>query len=168
LHTLVEAVPLVLSECPQARFVIAGRGSQLASLRQRVQEMGLGSAVRFPGFISDAERDRLYAVSDAAMFPSLYEPFGIVALEAMAARCPVIVSAVGGLHEIVRCCETGLTVYPEDPASLSWGILKVLAEPERAQEWAAAAYRMVRQDYNWDRIAELTVSAYHRARKGSV
>jgi len=168
LHTLVEAVPLVLSECPQARFVIAGRGSQLASLRRRVAELGLGSKVLFPGYISDVERDRLYEVSDAAIFPSLYEPFGIVALEAMAARCPVIVSEVGGLQEVVRCGETGLTVHPDDPASLSWGILKALAEPEQAQARAAAAYQVVRQEYNWDRIATLTVASYYRAQRESM
>jgi len=114
LHVLLEAVPRVLARCPQTRFVVAGNGSELERLRCCAGALGIASRVLFAGLVSDEDRDRLYRVADAAVFPSLYEPFGIVALEAMAARCPVIVSRVGGLQEVVRCCETGITVYPGD------------------------------------------------------
>lgn len=163
LHVLLEAVPRVLAQCPQTQFVIAGRGGELEHLRRRAVGLGIASKVLFIGFISDEDRDRLYRVAEAAVFPSLYEPFGIVALEAMAARCPVIVSEVGGLKEVVRCCETGMTVCPGNAESLAWGILQTLTQPERAQAWAAAAYRLVREEYDWDRIAALTVAVYERA-----
>ena len=68
-------------------------------------------------------------VADCAVFPSLYEPFGIVALEAMAAGCPVVVSDVGGLSEVVEMHETGIKVHPNDPQSLAWGILYTLQNP---------------------------------------
>jgi len=161
-HTLVDAAPRVLAEFPLAKFVIAGRGSELERLRRRAWELGVGPKVLFAGFISDDDRDRLFHVASAAVFPSLYEPFGIVALEAMAARCPVIVSEVGGLKEVVRHGETGITVYPDNPESLAWGILHTLMWPDWAEARAAAAYRMVREEYNWDRIATRTLAVYER------
>ncbi|MDH7486036.1 MAG: glycosyltransferase family 4 protein [Anaerolineae bacterium] len=162
-HVLLEAAPRVLAQCPQTRFVVAGNGGELEHLRGRAGALGIASRVLFTGLISDDDRDRLYRVADAAVFPSLYEPFGIVALEAMAARCPVVVSAIGGLQEVVRCYETGITVYPGNADSLAWGILQVLTQPEQAQTWAAAAYRLVREQYHWDRLAALTVAVYERA-----
>jgi len=161
-HTLVNAMPRVLAQFPQAKFVIAGRGSELDSLRRRAWELGVGPKVLFTGFISDDDRDRLFRVASVAVFPSLYEPFGIVALEAMAAKCPVVVSEVGGLKEVVCHGETGVTVHPDDPESLAWGILHTLTRPDWAQARAAAAYRMVREEYNWDRIAARTLAVYER------
>jgi glycogen(starch) synthase len=105
-------------------------------------------------------------VADAAVFPSLYEPFGIVALEAMAARCPVVVSEVGGLKEVVQCCEGGLTVQPGNPDSVAWGIVRALTEEDEARELAEAGYRKVCEEYNWDHIAALTIAAYARAQPG--
>jgi glycosyltransferase involved in cell wall biosynthesis len=114
----------------------------------------------FTGFIADEDRDRLFRVADCAVFPSLYEPFGIVALEAMAGKCPVVVTEVGGLQEVVQHAETGITVYPDDPGSLAWGILHTLQHPM----WSAArvenAYRVVREEFNWERIARLTRGVY--------
>ncbi len=121
-EVLVRAAPLVLAQVPQAKFVIAGKGPELERLRQLVGELDLASKVLLVGFIDDDTRNRLYRVADVAVFPSLYEPFGIVALEAMAARTPVVVSEVGGLKEVVRHAETGITIYPNDVASCAWVI----------------------------------------------
>ena len=101
-------------------------------------------------------------VADCAVFPSLYEPFGIVALEAMAAGTPVVVSDVGGLSEVVDMHETGIKVYPNDPRSLAWGILHTLKNPQWAAQRVQNAQRVVRQEYNWHRIAEMTVKTYER------
>ena len=78
----------------------------------------------------------------------------------MAAKCPVIVSAVGGLGEVVSHEANGITVYPDSVQSLAWGILRSLQSPKAAKAWAARAYRMVRQDYSWDRIAQRTIDVY--------
>ena len=133
-HLIVQAAPRVLAEIPQTKFVIAGTGGLGDQLRQRVQELGIADQVNIAGFVSDDDRNRLLKVADAAVFPSLYEPFGIVALEAMAARCPVIVSSVGGLAEVVQHHVTGTTVYPDNVESLAGGILHTLAHPD----WARA------------------------------
>lgn len=162
LHVLVEAVPRVLAEHPQAKFVIAGTGPLLGALRNRAWGLGVGEKVLFTGFIADDDRDRLYKVASCAVFPSLYEPFGIVALEAMAAKTPVVVTEVGGLKEVVQHGETGVTVYPDDVASLSWGINHTLARPDWAAQRVEKAHKMVLQEYTWESIAARTVKVYER------
>jgi glycogen(starch) synthase len=161
-HVLVEAVPKVLAEYPQAKFVIAGTGGMLDTLRERAAALGVSSKIIFSGFISDEDRNRLYRVADCAVFPSLYEPFGIVALEAMAARVPVVVSEVGGLRQVVQHGETAITVYPDDAGSLAWGILHTLQHPEWAAMRVENAYLIVAREYNWDHIAERTIEVYGR------
>lgn len=161
-ETLVRAVPLVLKDFPQAKFVIAGTGPHLETVQRLAWELGVGPKVLFTGRISDEDRNRLFKVADCAVFPSLYEPFGIVALEAMAAKCPVVVSEVGGLKEVVQHAETGITVYPGDPNSVAWGILHTLQHPEWTRLRVENAYRKVLEEYNWPRIAGLTIGVYQR------
>jgi len=161
-HLIVEAAPRVLAQIPHTKFIIAGTGSMSEQIKRRALELGVADRVVAAGFISDAERNRLLKVADAAVFPSLYEPFGIVALEAMAAKCPVIVSDVGGLSEVVRHDVTGVTVYPGNVESLAWGILHTLLDPAAAKARAERAYRMAKEEYSWDRIAERTIKVYER------
>ncbi|HOU25057.1 MAG TPA: glycosyltransferase family 4 protein, partial [Anaerolineae bacterium] len=114
------------------------------------------------GFIPDEDRDGLYRMASCAVFPSLYEPFGIVALEAMAARVPVVVSLAGGLQEVVRHSETGITVHPDNPVSLAWGINHTLARPDWARQRAENAYQVVLSEFNWQKIARETLAVYSR------
>lgn len=162
-HVLVDAWSQVLTQFPQARLVIAGAGDYLDALRDRTHRTGLTDFVLFTGRISDDERDRLYHAADAAVFPSLYEPFGIVALEAMAAKCPVVVAHAGGLAEVVKLHETGLTVYPNNADSLAWGILHTLAHPDWSRQRASNAFHEVCTRYNWHAIAHSTLDVYRQA-----
>jgi glycosyltransferase involved in cell wall biosynthesis len=159
---LLRSVPLVLAKVPLARFVVAGTGPERERMLGLVRDLALADRVLLPGFVSDAERNRLYKVADCAVFPSLYEPFGIVALEAMAAKAPVVVSETGGLREVVRHGETGITIYPNSPESCAWGIIHTLAHPEWARQRAENAYREVLTVYNWDTIASQTLEVYER------
>jgi glycosyltransferase involved in cell wall biosynthesis len=159
---LIRAAPLVLREFPDATFVLAGRGPELRRLRELAETLGLGSKITFAGFISDEDRNRLFRVADCAVFPSLYEPFGIVALEAMAANVPVVVSQVGGLKEVVQHAETGITIYPGNPASCAWGILHTLQHPHWASRRVENARRVVRSIYSWETIAAQTEVVYRR------
>lgn len=161
-HRLVEATPKILAECPQARIIIAGKGPEGDNLRQQAQHLGVADRVNFVGFISDEERNCFYRAAACAVFPSLYEPFGIVALEAMALHCPVVASDVGGLSEIVNHTENGVTIYPDDATSVAWGVLRVLKHPNWANRHADSAYRYVEQLFNWPRIARLTRAVYRR------
>jgi glycosyltransferase involved in cell wall biosynthesis len=162
LHVLVAGAPSILAQQPEAKFVIAGKGPELEALRSQAWHLGVGEKILFTGFISDEDRDRLFKLADCSVFPSLYEPFGIVALEAMAARSPVVVSQVGGLQEVVEHAETGITVYPDDPGSLAWGIVHTLQHPAWARMRVESAYRTVVEEYNWPRIARLTLGVYQQ------
>lgn len=159
---LIRSAPQVLAHLPETKFLIAGRGPELDAMRALVAELGLEHKVVLLGFISDEDRNRLLKLADCAVFPSLYEPFGIVALEAMAARTPVVASEVGGLREVVQHAETGITIYPGDVASCAWGILHTLQHPEWAAMRVANALEKVRTIYNWDVIAGQTLAVYQR------
>jgi glycosyltransferase involved in cell wall biosynthesis len=119
----------------------------------------------FTGYLPDEERDRLFEVADVAVFPSLYEPFGIVALEAMVHRCPVVVAAAGGLAEVVKLHETGMTSHPGSAESLAWAVVETL----RHRDWAIAradnAFDEVRELYSWPRIARETTEVYRRVQQ---
>lgn len=159
---LVEAVPRVLEEVPAACFVIGGSGPMAARLENRVQELGLAGRVRLTGFLSYEQRDRLYMVADCTVFPSRYEPFGIVALEAMAAGTPVVVSHVGGLGSVVTNGVTGITVDPEDVEALAWGIIRTLQDPQEARQRAERALNTVLERFTWPLIARQTLDAYRQ------
>lgn len=161
-HELIEAVPRVLARDPSVKFVIAGRGALLDALRQRAEDLGVAHRVAFAGYLSDYERDCLYKVADVAVFPSLYEPFGIVALEAMAAKCPVIVSDVGGLGEVVDNGITGIKITSDNLDALVNAMLNVLQYPSQARERAENGYAVVCHEFGWDLAARRTVALYER------
>lgn len=164
-HRLVQAAPRILAECPDARILIAGRGPEAEYLQQQARDLGVAERVNFIGFISDEERNLIFGSAACAVFPSLYEPFGIVALEAMAFNCPVVVSEVGGFAEIVKHTETGVTVYPDDANSIAWGVLHTLQHPDLARTYAVKARQSIDQVFNWPRVAELTASVYRHVLK---
>ncbi|HEX8229230.1 MAG TPA: glycosyltransferase family 4 protein [Chloroflexia bacterium] len=161
LSVLVDSVPQVLREWPDAKFVVAG-GGYVEELRAKARALGVSDNIIFPGRVSDEVRDGLFKVANVAVFPSLYEPFGIVALEAMSAGTPVVVTEVGGLPEVVELHRTGLTVKPNDPVSLAWGILHTLANPEWSATRASNAGHVARAEFNWARIADQTTRVYRR------
>jgi len=162
-HRLIEAMPRILHECPSARLVVAGKGPEADNLQHLANHLGVAHRVALVGFITDDDRNRLFKIANCAMFPSLYEPFGIVVLEAMALGCPVVVSDVGGFSEMVTHKVTGITTYPDDPQSIAWGILRILQHPRWARQHANEALKTVEEKFNWDRIARLTKEVYQRS-----
>lgn len=161
-HVLLDAWQRVAAQRP-ARLVIAGGGPQATALAAHAAALGLGERVQLVGRISDDTRDRLYRVADAAVFPSLYEPFGIVALEAMAHGCPVVVTRTGGLQGIVQAHETGILVEPGNTDSLAWGILHTLEHPQWARERARNALHAIVQHYTWAQVARQHAAVYGQA-----
>lgn len=159
LHVLIRAMPRILAEHPNTRLLVAGKnGEQYWPL---AYELGVEKSVDFLGFVSDDERDCLYTIVDAAIFPSLYEPFGIVALEAMAAGANVIASGVGGLGEVIRHKENGLTVYANDPMSIVWAVSQTFSDPVAAAERRRRAEAEIEDLYSWPHIAEQTATLYN-------
>ncbi len=161
-HVLLDAVPRVLADEPRARFVIAGDGYYAGVLREKASNMELGHAVSFAGRISDQERDALYAGADVVVFPSLYEPFGIVALEGMARGTPVVASDTGGLAEVIQHEQTGIKVYPGSAESLAWGIKRVLCDPGLRDFISRRGREEALIRFGWDAAAASTRSVYRR------
>jgi glycogen synthase len=159
IHILINAVPKILAKT-DAKFVIVGSGYMQEQLSTIVKSMGLEHKVLFTGFVDEENLLKLQKVSDVSVVPSLFEPFGIVALEAMAAKSPVVVSDTGGLSEIVEHDETGVKVYPNNTDSLAWGIVKILTDAAYAKHLRENAYKKILERYDWDKIAQQTIRMY--------
>jgi glycosyltransferase involved in cell wall biosynthesis len=165
---LIMSMPHVLSKYPKARLVIVGVGDLQEYLQNLARTMRLEQYVRFRfDFIPEEERILHYAACDVAVFPSHYEPFGIVALEAMAMEKPVVVGAAGvsGMREIVICCsdeQCGYHVDPNIPSDIAWGITNALESPEKRKWLGKNGRKRVLQEFTWNRIAEKTLELYEQ------
>ncbi|EHR52079.1 glycosyltransferase [Saccharomonospora marina XMU15] len=161
---LLDALPAVRRRHPGTRLVVAGKGRHLEQLREQADRLELAQAVDFVGHLSDRELRALLAAADAVVLPSRYEPFGIVALEAAAAKAPLVASTVGGLGELVIDGETGLAFAPGDVASLVDAVDAVLTDTDAAGRRALAAQSRLAAEFDWARIAAATARVYRRAR----
>ena len=159
-HVLIDAVPKVSYNYHDVRFVIAGKGPQLDHLKWKANEMGIANKVYFTGYISDEDLLKLYKCVDVAVFPSLYEPFGIVAIEGMLANVPVVVSDTGGLGGIVEHGVDGMKSYTGNANSLADSILEILFNPDKAEQMKKRALEKVYRIYNWDVISRQTLKVY--------
>ncbi len=157
-QALLQALPLLRQKYPNVRLLIAGKNSE--RMQTLVDELRIGEMVELLGFIDGETRNCLYNGVDVAIFPSLYEPFGIVALEAMAAGCNVIASDVGGLSEVVHHRRTGLTLLVNDPQSIVWAVDQLFSDPILAQKMREEGLREVTRSYNWRAIAACTLDTY--------
>jgi len=158
-QVLINAIPKVLEKV-NAKFVIVGSGYMRDQLYNIVKSMGLEHKVLFAGFLEEEKLLRLQTCADVSVVPSLFEPFGIVALEAMAAKSPVVVSDTGGLSEIVEHDSTGIKVFPNNTESLAWGIIRVLSDDKFRSQISYNGYEKIKQKYNWGKIALETKGIY--------
>ena len=161
IHVLLNAASVVLAQEPNTKFLIVG-GGQRSKLERFVHWAGLADKVLFTGFMANRSLHMLYRSADVAVFPSLYEPFGIVALEAMAAGAAVVSSDAGGLQEVVLHGETGTTSFANNAESLAWAILDVLRNPMRAEVLKAKAQNRLKIDFSWPALADQTIAVYDR------
>jgi glycosyltransferase involved in cell wall biosynthesis len=161
IHVLLNAASAILAEEPLTKFVIVGGGHR-ENLERFVRWFGLQDKVLFTGFMANRSLYQLYRVADVAVFPSLYEPFGIVALEGMAAGAAVVASDAGGLREVVLHGETGTSSFAGDSGSLAWAVLHVLRNPEEAAKMKENARKRLDTDFNWTGIARQTAAVYER------
>ncbi len=159
-QVIIEALPLIRRSHPGALLVVAGRGPYEEELKKLAEKFGVAEYVKFIGFVDDAGRNRLLSEAAVAVFPSLYEPFGIVALEAMAAGTPVLVSDIGGLGEIISHGIDGLKAPPGRPDLLARYVLELLDHPALAEKLGRKAYGKVLSRYDWSRIAAETSGVY--------
>jgi len=152
----IDAAARVAREIPNVRFAVAGSGDLLAAMRERAKAAGLVRNILFTGFLPSAELDRLYARADVYVLPSLSEPFGLTALEALQHGTPVIVSRSAGVSEVVRHV---LTVDFGDVDDLASKMLSVLLFPPLARALSSRGRREVFR-FSWRQSAELLLDIY--------
>ncbi|MDP9094871.1 MAG: glycosyltransferase family 4 protein [Actinomycetota bacterium] len=162
-QTLLDALPALRRRHPGLRLVIAGTGIYADQLRARARARRVSSSVQWPGFVAEDDLARLFSAADAAVVPSLYEPFGIVALEAAATGTALIVSETGGLQDLVDARAVAASFPPRDVRALTEAVDATLADPASARRAAARASRLIRRDYTWAAVAARTAEVYGEA-----
>jgi glycogen(starch) synthase len=155
----LEALPEIIERLPETRFVVAGSGTHEQELRRQAEELGLMDRGTFVGWIGDDVLHSLYRIADVCVVPSIYEPFGLVALEAMASSCPCIVADTGGLREVVPHDEVGLRFRARDPQSLAEMTVRVLDDAKLCRRLTAEAFEHLRR-FDWGDVAERTADVY--------
>jgi glycogen(starch) synthase len=159
---LVSALPLLRERHPGLRVVIAGDGPHRAELQEETRRHKLHRAVSFAGFLGD-ELPAVLAATDTLVVPSIYEPFGMVALEGASAGAPLAVAATGGLAEIVQPGVTGVTFPSKDPDALAGAVSSLLSDRTFSDQVAGKAKSMVARQYGWATVAERTAAVYREA-----
>jgi D-inositol-3-phosphate glycosyltransferase len=149
------------------RLVIAGGfrpgesdGIECDRIKAIVKELGLESITTFPGRLTESELPIYYAAANVCVVPSHYEPFGLVAIEAMASRTPVVASQVGGLQFTVIPEVTGLLVPPQDDAAFARAIDRILSNPAWADQLGITGRQRVEIALSWDSVASRLSSVY--------
>jgi glycogen(starch) synthase len=168
-RNLLQAMPLVLKDFPNTKLVILGKGEEQNDIVETAERLKIKDHIvyRFD-FIPEQERIQHYAAADVCVFPSIYEPFGIVSLEAMAMAKPIIVGArgvVGFKEQVISggSDQNGVHVNGEDPADIAWGIKETLKNPDLAKSWGENGRKRVLEYFTWRKVAQQTLKIYESA-----
>jgi glycogen(starch) synthase len=159
---LLAALPELRHQYPGLRMVIAGDGPYRGELQETARRDHLHRAVSFTGFLGE-ELPAVLGAADALVVPSIYEPFGMVALEGAAAGVPLAVAATGGLTEIVEPGVTGVTFPAGNPEAIAAAVHTILSDDAAAGQLVRRARRLVRQRFGWGKIAGQTAEVYRSA-----
>ena len=163
---LVEAMPNVLENFPNAKLVLLGIGDMEAGIKNRIKELGLeGKIILRAEFVNEEERILHYAASDVVILPSLYEPFGIVSTEAMSMAKPVVVGARGtsGFREQIvgsGTSQCGFHINPFDPNDIAWGIKQILELDDKGAQLGRNGRKRAVEVFSWDAVAKRTLDIY--------
>jgi len=160
---LISAMPKILDRYNDTKLLIAGKGGMIDELKREAEALGIAHKVYFTGYLNVKQVQKMYKCADIAVFPSTYEPFGIVALEAMLAGVPTVVSDVGGLNEIVDHGVNGMKSYAGNANSIADSILNLLYDHQLCNNISKNAKAKVKQEYNWNKIAQDTHFIYQKA-----
>jgi len=155
----LEAMPEVISKVPNTRFLVAGSGTHEVELHKQAEELGLMEHGTFLGWIGDDVLHMLYRISDLTVVPSIYEPFGLVALEAMASECPCIAADTGGLREVVPVEGAGLRFRASDPEHLAEAAIQVLSDEALSRQMVEEGLSHIRL-FDWTDVARQTLALY--------
>ena len=163
IQNLIAAMPKILDRYHDSKLIICGRGGMIDELREQVKYLGIDNKVYFAGYCDSKKMQKMYKCADVAVFPSTYEPFGIVAIESMLSGTPTIVSDVGGLNEIVEHGVTGMKSYAGNANSIADSVLALLFDPKLCANISQNAIKKVKENYNWAKITDNTYYVYQLA-----
>ncbi|ETW22425.1 glycosyltransferase family 4 protein [Mycobacterium gastri] len=164
-HDAIAALPRIRRAHPGTTLTVAGEGTQRDWLVGQARKHRVLKATKFVGHLDHIELLAVLHRADAAVFPSHYEPFGLVALEAAAAGAPLVTSNIGGLGEAVINGVTGISCPPRDLAALATAVCAVFADPAAAQQRARAARDRLTSDFDWGTVADETAQVYLAAKR---
>jgi len=170
IDTVIKALSAVRTAHPTARYAVAGVGPRQPQLEALASEVGLRDAVRFLGFVPDADLPALYNAAHLYVGASRYhellvEGFGISIVEASASGLAVVGGRSGGVAEAVREGETGILVDPEDSAAVAAGIMRLLGDDGVRRRMGEAGRRAVETYYNWERVVRDLIEIDRRFRR---
>lgn len=163
IQNLIAAMPKILERYHDSKLIICGRGGMIDELREQVKYLGIENKVYFAGYCDSKKMQKMYKCADVAVFPSTYEPFGIVAIESMLSGTPTIVSDVGGLNEIIEHGVTGMKSYAGNANSIADSVLTLLFDPKLCFNISQNAIKKVKENYNWSKITDSTYYVYQLA-----
>jgi glycogen(starch) synthase len=155
----LEALPGLIERIDGMRFIVAGSGTAERELREQATQLGLDEHGAFLGWIGDDVLHSLYRIADLTVVPSIYEPFGLVALEAMASGCPCLVADTGGLREVVPNEDVGLRFRSRDPDSLATMAERLLTDEGLRDRLVAEASEHV-LGFDWADVARQVGAVY--------
>jgi glycosyltransferase involved in cell wall biosynthesis len=160
----VHAMPKILQAHPEAKFVVVG-GDEAAMryYRELAGRLMPSGKSYFTGFLDEKTLVSLYTQADLTVVPSVYEPFGIVAIESMAGQTPVVGSYTGELKYIIIAGWNGLHTFVADSSSIAFQTNKLLSDPELSKWMGRNGRKKVERDYRWDIIAWHTTGIYGKA-----
>ena len=160
---LISAMPKIINGYNDTKLIIGGKGGMYDELKEQARNLGIENKVYFTGYLTSKEVKKMYKCADIAVFPSTYEPFGIVALESMLAGVPTVVSDIGGLNEIVDHGVDGMKSYAGNSNSIADSVLTLLYNHQLCNNITKNAKTKVKQEFNWNKISKETYFTYEKA-----
>jgi glycosyltransferase involved in cell wall biosynthesis len=162
---LLRAMPTILSR-QKVRLIITGDGHCRPEWESLARSLGLGEAVAFAGFVSNAELSSLFRSCSIYVHPAIYdskgdtEGQGVVLVEALSNRRPVVASAVGGIVDVIKDGQTGILVPEKNPDAIAKAVLRLIEDPDYARQLGEQGYAHVRNYFDWDRIMDQYETIY--------
>jgi glycogen(starch) synthase len=166
LDTLINAFSILKTRIPKARLAIAGSGRLKPVIEDHIRKLGLEDSVELPGYLEGEVLLYFYHASDIHVCPSHYEPFGLVAAEAMAMGTPTVVSATGGLVDIVTTNEVGRIFPPRDPGQLAEVLLALGHDPDLRKRLGEKGRDHVLGSFSWSSLATRAITLYSKVLRG--
>lgn len=160
-EVIIYAAKIVLSEMPDAKFLIGGTGPDFSRLENLIQKFSIDKSVKLLGYIPDNELPHYFSAADVFAFHTLYEGFGIVAIEAMSCGTPIITTNVGGLKEIVENNNAGVVVPPNNPSVLADALLQILEDSSLRHKLSKNARNAALKKYQTGVVAKQYIDLYN-------